>query len=476
VITAAPLTVTAQPDDRGYNGTISANVAPIVSGTLYDPIGTEPTQSYDNKNVGSGKTLTASGLVMNDGNGGHNYVITYMPNTSGVITTAPLTITAVTNTKVYDGTTSAAAIPTVSGLKGTDTVTDLSEVYNTPAVGTSKTLTVATYTVNDGNGGHNYTVTTAANHTGVILAQGATKLVMHTEPSANATAGTPFPTQPVVYVVDQNGNLVTGDNTTQVTASIQAGAGPLLGTTTVTVSGGIATFTNLSDNKAESIILMFTANGLTKTQATRVTVNPAAATRLAIAAPAKATVGQPFTISVTAYDPYNNVATGYRGTVHFASSDSGAWLPANYSFVASDNGAHTFGNSVKLMTGGMKTITVKDINNPSVSGTASVEATRPTPPSGFVRLVAIGGGGSDDLIAGSREQSPSGTRRSVLAIGKRPKAMAATLTSPLRRTAITSHARTLGQADAALDRVITGLKGNLHALVIADRLASARLD
>jgi hypothetical protein len=49
-----------------------------------------------------------------------------------VITAAPLTITAVHNTKVYDGNVSAAAIPTVSGLAAGDTVTGLAQVYTDP--------------------------------------------------------------------------------------------------------------------------------------------------------------------------------------------------------------------------------------------------------------------------------------------------------------------------------------------------------
>ena len=86
------------------------------------------------------------------------------------------------------------------------------------------------------------------------------QLAIHTQPSPTATAGLPFSTQPVVYVEDQFGNLVTGDNTTQVTVtSLPSGSGPLQGTTTVTVSGGIATFTNLADNTAETITLHFTS-------------------------------------------------------------------------------------------------------------------------------------------------------------------------------------------------------------------------
>ena len=62
---------------------------------------------------------------------------------------------------------------------------------------------------------------------------------------------------------DQYGNLETGDNSTVVTASLSSGTGPLQGTTTVTRLGGVATFTNLADDTAETITLKFTGGGLT---------------------------------------------------------------------------------------------------------------------------------------------------------------------------------------------------------------------
>ena len=43
------------------------------------------------------------------------------------------------------------------------TVTGLSESYNTADAGTGKTLSVASYVINDGNSGGNYAVVTAAN-------------------------------------------------------------------------------------------------------------------------------------------------------------------------------------------------------------------------------------------------------------------------------------------------------------------------
>ena len=259
VITAEALTITGMANTKTYDGTTSAAGVPtITSGSLQGSDTANFIETYNTKNVGTGLTLTPSGTV-NDGNGGNNYTYTFMPVSTGVITAATLTITAVTNTKVYDGTTNAAAIPTVTGLKGTDTVTNLSETYNTPAVGTGKILSVASYTINDGNGGNNYAVTTVANDTGVIAVQVPTQLAVYTQPSAMATAGQVFAQQPVIEVLDQDGDLDIADNTTQVTVAIHVGVGPLFGTTTVTVSGGIGSFTNLYDDKAETIILSFTA-------------------------------------------------------------------------------------------------------------------------------------------------------------------------------------------------------------------------
>ena len=106
------------------------------------------------------------------------------------------------------------------------------------------------------------------------------RLAVGTEPSPAGTAGKPFSRQPVILVEDRYGNLVTSDNTTQVTASLRIGKDPLLGTTTVTASDGIATFTDLGDGKAGRIILKFTSRGLAKAQANRVTVKRAPLARL----------------------------------------------------------------------------------------------------------------------------------------------------------------------------------------------------
>ena len=69
---------------------------------------------------------------------------------------------------------------------------------------------------------------------------------------------------------------------------------------------------------------------------------------------------------------------GYLGTVHFTSSDSQAVLPSNYTFVAADDGAHTF-TTVVLKTAGSQSITATDTTTSSITGSAGSRSARPPP-------------------------------------------------------------------------------------------------
>jgi hypothetical protein len=207
------------------------------------------------------------------------------------------------------------------------------------------------------------------------------------------------------------------------------------------VSGGIATFTNLADDKAETIILIFTAPTLVKAQSGPTTVNPAAASRLSINAPAAVIAGKPFVVTVTAFDPYNNVATGYRGTVFFTSSDQRASLPSTYTFTASDGGVHTFGSGVTLRTSGSQTITAYDVFHPSIIGSTSVNVGDAVP----VSVAAIGNrGGTVALQA----------RQAITPLAGRSKARVAMIARSQTTTTGGGRMRTIPQSEAARDRVL----------------------
>jgi len=70
-----------------------------------------------------------------------------------------------------------------------------------------------------------------------------------------------------------------------------------------------------------------------------------------VSAPAAVTPGVPFNVTVTALDAFNNVTTGYAGTVHITATDGAATLPSNAKLT---NGVGTF--QVTLRTQGTQTV------------------------------------------------------------------------------------------------------------------------
>src|SRR5262249_38251775 len=74
--------------------------------------------------------------------------------------------------------------------------------------------------------------------------------------------------------------------------------------------------------------------------------------------PATITAGVAGTFTVTARNAAGSPNPGYRGTVHFTSSDPQAVLPADYTFTEADQGAHTF--TATLKTAGSQSIMASD--------------------------------------------------------------------------------------------------------------------
>src|SRR5207249_3525320 len=147
---------------RIYDGTAAATVLTrSLSGTVSgdDVALSGGTASFADKNVGTAKTVTLVGASL-AGSDAPNYHLTGVATTPADITARTLHVSAVSDSKTYDGTTSSGATPTTSGLQTGDTVTGLAEAFaskNVLGAGGS-TLVVTAYTVNDGNSGNNYSV------------------------------------------------------------------------------------------------------------------------------------------------------------------------------------------------------------------------------------------------------------------------------------------------------------------------------
>jgi hypothetical protein len=91
------------------------------------------------------------------------------------------------------------------------------------------------------------------------------------------------------------------------------------------------------------------------TGAAGLSVVAAAASSLRESGLTNATAGTVQTATVTLFDAYGNLATGFAGTVHFSTSDAQAALPADYTFRAADAGTHQF--AVTLKTAGSQSVT-----------------------------------------------------------------------------------------------------------------------
>jgi hypothetical protein len=72
--------------------------------------------------------------------------------------------------------------------------------------------------------------------------------------------------------------------------------------------------------------------------------------------PSTTTAGSPQSFTVTAKDAFGNTINDFTGTVHFASTDTQADLPNDYTFSLSDGGTQTFAATLK--TAGMQSLTV----------------------------------------------------------------------------------------------------------------------
>ena len=189
-VTARAITVTAVTSTKGYDGTVTASVTPTISGgSLVGGDTAAFTETFDTRNIGGGKTLAVGGSV-SDGNGGGNYTAVFVANTTGSVTVRAITVTAAASTKTYDGTTSSPAVPVITtGSLGAGDTAAFSETFDTPALGTGKTLTPAG-SVSDGNGGNNYAVTFAVNVTGAIVSGILTTTALSTS-QASVVYGTP---------------------------------------------------------------------------------------------------------------------------------------------------------------------------------------------------------------------------------------------------------------------------------------------
>ena len=218
--TVNPATLTASLTgtvSKNYNGTTAATLAAgnyalsgVVGGdtvTLNNPT----SGTYNNRNVGSGKTVNVTGLAIS-GASATNYTLasSSVSGAVGTISQTNITVTGAANSKTYDGTIAAGAAPTITtgSLQPGDTAS-FTETYDNRNQGAGKTLTPAG-AVSDGNSGNNYNYTFTATANGTIIAATLT----YTANSTNKVYGAAVPvltgSASGFVGTDTQGNATTG--------------------------------------------------------------------------------------------------------------------------------------------------------------------------------------------------------------------------------------------------------------------------
>ena len=240
-------------------------------------------------------------------------------------------------------------------------------------------------------GGGSYTVTfnspnvVGVTSTAVAVAAGsASALRMVTQPSATASTGTAFATQPVVELVDATGNKVSRAGT-PVTAAIASGGGTLGGTLTVnTDATGVARFTDLAITGTGGIrTLIFASGGLTSVTSSGIDLRTGpSATNSSLSAPATLVAGVNGTVTVTVRDGANNPVSG--AAVTLAATGTGNTIPSS-TVNTNSSGVATFtfrstvaeAKSLTATVGGITLGPVAVTVNPAAAAASQTTATVP---------------------------------------------------------------------------------------------------
>ena len=245
-IDAKPLTVTdLTAGNKVYDGTTAATldagsvVLPgVVLGDVVILFTNRATASFADKNVGTAKPVTVSGLLLT-GRDAHDYALTQPTGLTANITPATITVFDLNaNTKVYDGTTAATlnlGSALVNGVLGNDQVslspTGYTATFSTKDVGAPLVVAVSGLSLT-GAGAGNYTLAPL----GVVVGAITPAPLTITAHSVTKVYGAPLPAFTVSY-----SGFVPGDSTASLTTlptvTTSATAASPVGNYTLNVGG-----------------------------------------------------------------------------------------------------------------------------------------------------------------------------------------------------------------------------------------------
>ena len=273
-VTKATVTGSITASNKTYDGNTAATIA---TRTLTGVLGADNvslsggTATFPSKTIGTGKTVTATGLSLNGGDAGNYQLASTNATATADITARPLAVSATGVNKVYDGTSSTTVTLSDNRVSGDS----LSASYGSAGfadknVATAKSVSVSGITVT-GTDAANYTANTTASTTADITAR---SLVV------SATGVNK------VYDGATNGTVTLSDNR--------------VGGDSLSTSYGSASFANKNAGTAKSVSVSGIA--VTGADAANYTVNTTASTTANITA-------RPLVVSATGVNKVYNGTT-----------------------------------------------------------------------------------------------------------------------------------------------------------------------
>jgi filamentous hemagglutinin family protein len=253
-------------NSRTYNGSDAAtgtlNLAGVVTG---DSVAAGGTLTFDNKNAGTGKTVTASGISLSGTHAG-NYTVNTTATALADIFAKAITATLSANSRTYDGTADATGTLSLTGVETGDAVSVGGTLaFADKNAATGKTVTASGITLSGGDAG-NYTVNATATALADIFARAITATLAANnktyDGSMNATGTLSLTGVLTGDVVSAGGTLTFADK--------NAAAGKTVTASGITLTGGDAgnytvnaTATALADIFAKALTATLAANSKT---------------------------------------------------------------------------------------------------------------------------------------------------------------------------------------------------------------------
>ncbi len=258
------ITATLAANGKVYDGTTAATGTLSLGGVIAgDDVGVAGSLAFADKNAGTGKTVTASGITLNGADAG-NYTVNFTATNLADILARAITATLTANGKTYDGTTAATGALSLGGvLAGDDVGATAALAFGDRNAGTGKVVTANGITLSGADAG-NYVVNASATALADILARAITATL-----TANGKVydGTAAATGTLSL-----GGVLAGDTVSAsgsyAFADRNAGAGKTVTASGITLSGADAgnysvniSATALADILARTITATLTANG-----------------------------------------------------------------------------------------------------------------------------------------------------------------------------------------------------------------------